>query len=157
MDYFSFHYSRTDTFNRKFVDLFGEPRDPKSHFFTQGSGFPSYFGDKPSNFDELGKLNQHYADIAASIQVVIEEALLKMANAAFKETGEKKLCMAGGVALNSVANTKILKETPFDEIYVQPAAGDGGCAIGAALWAYHQILGKPRNFVMEHGKLCPNI
>jgi carbamoyltransferase len=58
--------------------------------------------------------------------------------------------MAGGVALNSVANAKILKETPFDEIYVQPAAGDGGCAIGAALWAYHQILGKPRNFVMEH-------
>ncbi|HEY7161958.1 MAG TPA: carbamoyltransferase C-terminal domain-containing protein, partial [Acidobacteriota bacterium] len=150
MEYFCFHYSRTDTFNQKFVDLFGKPRDPGSHFFTQGSGFPSYFGEKPSNFDEVGKLNQHYADIAASIQVVIEEALLKMANAAFKETGEKKLCMAGGVALNSVANAKILKETPFDEIYIQPAAGDGGCAIGAALWAYHQILGKPRNFVMEH-------
>jgi carbamoyltransferase len=150
MDYFCFHYSRKDTFNQKFVDLFGKPRDPASHFFTQGSGFPSYFGDKPSNFDELGKENQHYADIASSIQAVIEEALLKMANAAFKETGEKKLCMAGGVALNSVANAKILKETPFDEIYVQPAAGDGGCAIGAALWAYHQVLGKPRNFVMEH-------
>ncbi len=58
--------------------------------------------------------------------------------------------MAGGVALNSVANGKILKETPFEEIYIQPAAGDGGGAIGAALYAYHVVLGKPRCFVMEH-------
>jgi carbamoyltransferase len=150
MDYFSFHYSRKDTFNSKFVDLFGKPRDPKSHFFTPTTGYPSYFGEKPENFEALGKENQHYADIASSIQAVIEEALIKMANAAFQETGEKKLCMAGGVALNSVANAKILKQTPFDEIYVQPAAGDGGCAIGAALYAYHHVLGKPRNYIMEH-------
>jgi carbamoyltransferase len=58
--------------------------------------------------------------------------------------------MAGGVALNSVANGKILKETPFEEIYVQPAAGDGGGAVGAALYAYHMVLGKPRGFIMEH-------
>ena len=58
--------------------------------------------------------------------------------------------MAGGVALNSVANRKILSETPFEEIYIQPAAGDGGASTGAALYCYHGILGKPRNFVMEH-------
>ncbi len=150
MEYFSFHYSRKDTFNKKFVDLFGKPRDPKSHFFTTSTGYPSYFGEKPQDFEALGKENQHYADIAASIQAVIEEALIKLANAAFQETGETKLCMAGGVALNSVANAKILKETPFDEIYIQPAAGDGGCAIGAALYAYHHVLGKPRGYIMEH-------
>ncbi|MEE8113291.1 MAG: carbamoyltransferase C-terminal domain-containing protein, partial [Nitrososphaerales archaeon] len=68
----------------------------------------------------------------------------------YKLTGLKKLCMAGGVALNSVANGKILRETPFEEIYIQPAAGDGGGALGAALYAYHMVLGKPRRFVMEH-------
>ena len=67
-----------------------------------------------------------------------------------KETGLKKLCIAGGVGLNSVANTRILKETPFEELYVQPAAGDGGGALGAALWAYNTLLGKPRNFCMDH-------
>ena len=91
MEYFSFHYSRKDTFNKKFVDLFGKPRDPKSHFFTPSTGYPSYFGDKPQDFEALGKENQHYADIAASIQAVIEEALIKLANAAFQETGETKL------------------------------------------------------------------
>jgi carbamoyltransferase len=150
MDYFSFHYSTDRTYNRRFVELFGEPRESKSHFFTPSTGFPVYFGDKPTNFDEVGRLNQHYADIAASIQVVTEEAMLRMANALHQETGLKKLCMAGGVALNSVANGKILRETPFEEIYVHPAAGDSGGAIGAALYAYHSMLGKPRNFVMDH-------
>ena len=59
--------------------------------------------------------------------------------------------MAGGVALNSVANGKILRETPFESLYIQPAAGDGGGAVGAALYGYHTVLGKPRHFVMEHG------
>lgn len=150
MDYFSFHCSTDKTYNNKFVELFGKPRDPKSHFFTPSTGYPSYFGDKPQNFEELGKENQHYADIAASIQRVTEEVLLHMANAIHKETGLKNLCMAGGVALNSVANGRILKETPFEQIYIHPAAGDSGGAIGAALYAYHSILGKPRSFVMEH-------
>jgi carbamoyltransferase len=150
MDYFSFHYSTDRTYNRRFVDLFGEPREPKSHFFTPSTGFPIYFGDKPVNFDEAGRLNQHYADIAASIQVVTEEAMLRMANALHKETGLNKLCMAGGVALNSVANGKILRETAFEELYVHPAAGDSGGAIGAALYAYHSMLGQPRKFVMNH-------
>jgi carbamoyltransferase len=150
MDYFSFHCSSNKTFNQKFLDLFGTPRDPTSHFFTPSTGYPIYFGEKPSRFEELGKENQYYADIAASIQAVTEDILLKMAHSAHQQTGSKKLCMAGGVALNSVANGKILKETPFEEIYIQPSAGDGGGAIGAALYAYHHVLGKPRQFVMEH-------
>jgi len=150
MDYFSFHYSTEKTFNGKFETLFGPPRDPKALFFTPESGFPSYFGDKPMNYKELGKQNQYYADVASSIQAVTEEILLKMAQYVYQETGLKRLCMAGGVALNSVANGKILRETPFEEIYIQPAAGDGGGAIGAALYAYHVVLGKPRSFVMEH-------
>jgi carbamoyltransferase len=150
MDYFSFHYSTDRTFNKKFVELFGEPRNPKSHFFTPATDYPTYFGDKPSNFTEAGRINQHYADIAASIQAVTEEAMLRMASALHRETGLTKLCMAGGVALNSVANGKILRETPFEQIYVHPAAGDSGGAIGAALYVYHSILGKPRSFVMDH-------
>jgi carbamoyltransferase len=150
MDYFSFHHSTDRTFNNKFVQLFGDPRPTKLNFFTEGTGFPAYFGDKPSNYKELCKLNQHYADIAASIQRVTEELLIGMANAVHRETGMKRLCIAGGVALNSVANTRILNETPFEELYVQPAAGDGGGALGAALWAYNTLLGKPRNFRMDH-------
>jgi carbamoyltransferase len=150
MDYFCFHHSTDRTYNGKFLSLFGQARDPRSHFFTSGSGYPAYFGEKPSNYSELAKENEHYADIAASIQVATEEILLKMANHLHQRTGQKKLCMAGGVALNSVANGRILRETPFEEIYVQPSAGDGGGAMGAALWAYHTVLGKPRKFVLEH-------
>ncbi|MBI2227714.1 MAG: carbamoyltransferase [Deltaproteobacteria bacterium] len=150
MDYFSFHHSPDQTFNQKFIDLFGSPRDPKALFFTPDTGYPSYFGDQPSNYDQLGKENQHYADIAASIQRVTEEILIGIARQVQKETGLRKLCMAGGVALNSVANGRILKETGFEEIYIQPSAGDGGGSVGAALYAYHTVLGKPRKFVMEH-------
>ena len=150
MDYFSFHYSTDKTFNHRFVDLFGQPRNSKSHFFTPSTGYPSYFGDRPADFDQLGKENQYYADIAASIQVATEEVLLQMARSVHLETGLNRLCMAGGVALNSVANGKILRDTAFEEIYVHPAAGDSGGAVGAALYAYHAILGKPRRFIMEH-------
>jgi carbamoyltransferase len=150
MDYFSFHHSPDQTFNQKFVDLFGPPRDPKALSFTPDTGYPSYFGDKPSNYEQLGKENQHYADIAASIQAVTEEILVNMAREVQKETGLRKLCMAGGVALNSVANGRILNETGFEELYIQPSAGDGGGSVGAALYAYHTVLGKPRKFVMEH-------
>ena len=76
--------------------------------------------------------------------------MLKMAQYAYETTGLKRLCMAGGVALNSVANGRILRETPFEDVYIQPAAGDSGGALGAALYAYHVLLGKPRKFVMEH-------
>jgi carbamoyltransferase len=150
MDYFSFHRSPTRAFTRKFEALFGPPRAPQSHFFTPTSGYPSYFGPRPADFDAQAARNQYYADVAASIQAVTEEILLAMARTAYAETGLPRLALAGGVALNSVANGRILRETPFEEIYVQPAAGDGGGAVGAALYAYHCLLGKPRSFVMEH-------
>jgi carbamoyltransferase len=150
MDYFCFHHSTDRTFSRRFVDLFGEPRSPRLQFFTEASGFPTYFGEPPANFRELCRLNQHYADIAASIQCVTEELLVNMARRLHERTGLKRLCIAGGVGLNSVANSRILRETPFEELFVQPAAGDGGGALGAALWAYNSLLGKPRSFRMDH-------
>jgi len=150
MDYFSFHWSTERTFSRKFVDLFGAPRDPAAPFFTPTSGYPSYFGERPGNYNELAERNQYYADVAASIQAVTEEALLNMVRAVHAETGLTRLCMAGGVALNSVANGRILRETSMEELYIHPAAGDGGGAVGAALFVHHMILGKPRQFVMEH-------
>jgi carbamoyltransferase len=150
MDYFCFHYSTDQTYNQKFIKLFGEPRPSKLQFFTAQTGFPKYFGAPPGNYSELCKLNQHYADVAASIQQVTEELLLGMASNLYRETGIKRLCIAGGVGLNSVANARILKETPFEQLFVQPAAGDGGGALGAALWAYNCLFGKPRNFTMQH-------
>jgi len=150
MDYFCFHHSTDRTFGSKFEALFGEPRSSKTQFFTEATGFPKYFGEPPSNYYELCRLNQHYADIAASIQQVTEELLLGMARRVHQETGLKRLCIAGGVGLNSVANSRILRETPFEELYIQPAAGDSGGALGAALWAYNTLLGKPRSFVMKH-------
>ena len=150
MRYFSFHYSARHTYNSRFVELFGPPRPPDMHFFTPASGYPDYFGPKPPDYEELARRNQHYADIAASIQRVTEEVLLHMARALQRATGKKRLCMAGGVALNSVANGRILREADFDELYVQPAAGDGGGAVGAAFYAAHHLLGQPRAFVMDH-------
>jgi carbamoyltransferase len=150
MDYFRFHHSTDQTYNQKFVALFGEPRSSGLPFFTERTGFPKYLGTPPGNGDELCKLNQHYADVAASIQRVTEELLLNMANHVQRETGLKRLCIAGGVGLNSVANARILKETPFEQLFVQPAAGDGGGALGAALWACNTLLGKARSFTMWH-------
>ncbi len=144
MEYFSYHYSASESFNQKFVDLFGPARPAEADFFTSVTN-PERTAEKAA-MDE----NQRYADIAASIQVVTEEALISMANYLHKKTGLSKLVMAGGVALNTKANYRILNETPFDEIYIQPAAGDDGGALGAALWAYHIALGKPRNWVMPH-------
>jgi carbamoyltransferase len=147
MDYFCFHHSTRRTFNRHFVELFGESRTPESEFFTPTT-HPNK--DHPQWVDAIAEQNQHYADVAASIQRVTEDTLLKMANYAYQRTGCKNLVMAGGVALNSVANGRIIRETPFENVYIQPAAGDAGGALGAALYTYHVLLGKPRKFVMEH-------
>jgi carbamoyltransferase len=147
MDYFSFHHSTSRTFNGKFTGLFGEPRVHESDFYTPTT-HPKK--DHPQWDESTAQRNQHYADIAASIQYVTEETLLKMANYAYRRTGMKNLCMAGGVALNSVANGRILRETPFEHVFIQPAAGDSGGALGAALYVYHALLGQPRKFVMEH-------
>jgi carbamoyltransferase len=105
----------------KFHDLFGAPpRQPES------------------------ELTQREMDLAASIQVVTEELVIKLARAIAQETGLKNLCLAGGVALNCVANGKLLREGIFENLWIQPAAGDAGGALGAALGAYHIMLNRPR-------------
>jgi carbamoyltransferase len=147
MDYFSFYHSTEHTFNQKFADLFGKPRIPESDFYTFRT-HPRQ--DHPRWDSHAAEQNQKYADIAASIQRGTEEILLKMARHAHKLTGLKKLCLAGGVALNSVANGRLLRETPFEDVFIQPAAGDSGGALGAALYVYHGLLKKPRRFVLEN-------
>jgi carbamoyltransferase len=144
LDYFSYSYSATDTFNQKFVDLFGPARPGEGDFFTMKTN-PERSAERAAMEE-----NQRYADIAASIQRMTEESLIAMVNYLHRQTGMKKLVMAGGVALNTKANYRILNETPFEEIYIQPAAGDDGGALGAALWAWHMVLGKPRKWVMPH-------
>jgi carbamoyltransferase len=105
--------------------------------------FDALFGGQPRRPED--ELTQHHKDVAASIQKVLEDVILHMARSLRKDTGARNLCLAGGVALNCVANGRLLREAGFDEIWIQPAAGDAGCAIGAALAAYHGYLGQPRD------------
>ena len=105
--------------------------------------FDELFGGPPRKAGEL--LEQKHMDLAASVQQVTEEVMLKLARAAAAETGMKNLCLAGGVALNCVANGKLLKDGCFERIWIQPASGDAGGALGAALAAYHGFLGQPRS------------
>ena len=129
MKYFNYLSGLTMT-NRRFADLFdGPPRAPESEITTR----------------EL--------DLAASIQVVTEEIVLSMARAAAESTGERNACLAGGVALNCVANGRLLREGPFERIWIQPAAGDAGGAVGAALYGWHQILGNPREVDGVHDRM----
>ncbi len=108
--------------NNRFAELFGgPPREPETD------------------------ITQREMDIAASIQTVAEEAVLRMANHVYRETQQKYLCLAGGVALNCVANSRLLRETPFDDIWIQPAAGDAGGALGAALCVWHRFLCNDRD------------
>ena len=95
-------------------------------------------------------LEQRHRDLAASMQAHLEEILLANVNALHARTKAKTLCLAGGVAFNCVANGKILERSPFERVYVQPAAGDGGLSLGAAFAVYHQVLGQPRSFEMNH-------
>jgi len=104
--------------------------------------FAALFGG-PARKPETA-LSQREMDLAASVQAVTEEVMLRMARHARKLTGSKNLVMAGGVALNCVGNGKILRDGCFDKMWIQPAAGDAGGALGAALFTWHQLLGKPR-------------
>lgn len=106
------------------------------------SRFAELFGG-PARVPET-EITQREMDMAASIQSVTEEAMLRMAHHIHKETDQKHLCLAGGVALNCVANGRILREGPFDDIWIQPAAGDAGGALGAALCVWHRYLGNER-------------
>jgi len=123
MSYFNYCTGLTMT-NDKLDELFGgPPRKPES------------------------TLTQREMDLAASIQAVTEEVVIKLAKGVAKSTGQTNLCLAGGVALNCVANGKLLREKAFDRIWIQPAAGDAGGALGAALGAYHIMLDQPRKSV----------
>jgi carbamoyltransferase len=118
--YFNYCQGLTMT-NRRFHDLFGgPPRSPES------------------------RIEQRHMDLAASIQAVTEEIFLRVGRSLHKQTGMKHLVLAGGVALNCVANGRLLREGPFDDLWIQPAAGDAGGALGSALFVWHQLLGKAR-------------
>ena len=105
--------------------------------------FESLFGGPPRKPEAT--ITEREADIAASIQAVTEEIIMKMVRHVYKETKQKYLCLAGGVALNCVANGRILKEGPFEDIWIQPASGDAGGALGAAMSVWHRYLGKERS------------
>ncbi|MCC7519524.1 MAG: carbamoyltransferase [Verrucomicrobiae bacterium] len=100
-------------------------------------------------------LDPRFLDIAASMQAHLEEVVLELARHLARETGETRLCLAGGVALNSVVNGRLRAETAFKDLFVQPAAADDGTALGAAFAVEHQLLGRPRAFVMEHAYWGP--
>jgi len=101
-------------------------------------------------------LEQRHRDMASSLQARLEEVYLGMLKKLAEETKVKAVCMAGGVAFNCVANGKIFEATPFEKVYVHPAAGDAGLAVGAAYYVWHQILGRPRSFVMDHAYWGPS-
>src|SRR5918993_272742 len=105
--------------------------------------FDRLFGGPPRRSE--GELTQREMDLARSVQEVTEEAMLRMARHVHKETGEKNLCLAGGVALNCVGNGRVLREGPFERVWVQPAAGDAGGSLGAALSVWYQYLGNARD------------
>lgn len=118
-------------------------------YFEYCTGLRMTSGKFESLFDGPARhpkdpLTQHHMDIAASVQAVTEEVMLRMTRSVARETGAKHLCLAGGVALNCVANGKILRDGSFEEIWIQPAAGDAGGAVGAALNAYYGYAAKPR-------------
>src|SRR5438552_2849292 len=105
-------------------------------------GFDRLFGGRPRQPES--PLTQREMDLARSIQDITEEVMLKMAQFAHRETGMKHLCLAGGVALNCVGNGRILRDGPFEDIWMQPAAGDAGGALGVAASIWHRYLGQPR-------------
>ena len=126
LDYFNYCQGLTMT-NRRFDRLFGAP---------------------PRRAEAA--LEQHHLDIAASIQAVTEEIILRLARHVRRETGLRNLCLSGGVALNCVANGRLLRAGIFDRLWIQPAAGDAGSAVGAALFAWHQLLEQPRQADNTH-------
>lgn len=129
LNYFNYHLSDKISFSQKFIDLFNV---------------------QPVSRNNSDKIVPIYADIAASAQKVLEDKLLVIAKHIRNKTGEENLCFSGGVALNGVANWKIFKEGGFKNIFIHPAAGDSGAALGAALYVYHHILGKPKNNSLDN-------
>jgi len=133
LKYFSFTHSTSRTFNRRWERLFGRPmRRPEA------------------------PLDDFHADVAASGQKVLEDIMVKMAAHVRRQSGLDNLCLAGGVSLNCVANWRILQESGFRRIFIQPAAGDSGGALGTAMYIYHSVLKNPRKYVMKHALLGPS-
>lgn len=133
MRHFAFDYGMR-MFNKRFEEVMGQPARP-------------YEAGQP--------LTQFHKDVARSLQEVVNEVMVKLATRVVEETGIPRLCMAGGVALNCVANGHILREAPIEDLFVQPNAGDGGGAMGAAMWAWHHVLGNPRRWRLEDSYLGP--
>ena len=132
MRYFTFDHGLR-MYNRRLEELMGQPTRPY----------------------ESGPLTQFHKDVARSLQEVVNEVMIKLSARVIEETGHPRLCLAGGVALNCVANGHILRETGVEDIFIQPNAGDGGGAMGAALWAWHHVLGNPRRWKLEDVYLGP--
>ena len=132
LDYFDFHTSAKRSFSAQFVDMFGPPRDPY----------------EPIDLESAG--GRRFADCAASVQLVLEDILVDAAKSLHRETGLPDLCLGGGVALNGVANHRILQESGFERIFVPPAPGDAGCALGAALYADRIHFGNPDREFPDH-------
>lgn len=131
-DYFDYHVTRTKKrYSQKFVSIFGPPREKN------------------------GEITQHYADIAAALQKTLEEACFHILYDLRKKTKSKNLCLSGGVALNSVMNGKILEKGIFDDVFIQAAASDSGCSIGAAFYIYNMLLGEQRRFVFKTACVGP--
>ncbi len=135
--YFRFHRHPTRSFTSALETLLGPARTPTAPLHL------------PARSDD----DQRFADIAASLQELTERYLLRLAERAKRLTGERNLCLAGGVALNCVANHRIQSEGPFEQLFVQPAAGDAGGALGAALWATHVLHRLPRREPLRHAFL----
>jgi carbamoyltransferase len=127
--FYAYLYDPAKSYTHELEKLLGKPRERGDRFFVD-----------PENVE----LDQHYADIAKSLQVITEEAVLALARRAKQLTGSKNLCFSGGVALNCVANARILRELDYDDVFLQPAAGDSGSALGAAYYAYNILLGNPK-------------
>jgi carbamoyltransferase len=132
LDYFAFHTTAEASYSQRFVELFGPPRDSCEAIDVQS---------------EEGK---RFADIAASAQRVLEDILVDIATALQRETGLRDLCLGGGVALNGVANARILAEAGFERVFAPPAPGDCGCALGAALYADRLYFGNPDRETPDH-------
>jgi carbamoyltransferase len=109
----------------------------------------------PTRPYESGPLTQFHKDVARSLQEVVNETMTRLATRAVEASGVPRLCLAGGVALNCVANGHILRNAPIEDIFIQPAAGDAGGAMGAALWAWHELLDNPRKWKLEDVYLGP--
>jgi carbamoyltransferase len=139
LDYFEYHTSARRSYSARFIELFGPPRDPYA----------------PIDLETPD--GSRFADCAASVQKVLEDTLIDIARRLHDETGLPDLCLGGGVALNGVANARILAESGFERVFVPPAPGDAGCALGAALYADRIHFGNPHRDVPDHPFWGPSI